>query len=168
MLQRDPPLFPHLSLQPRSCSLHHPPLLHHLWLHPARVPGCTGTLWFRPSRCTAAHCSLSTAEPQLPQQEERTQHLPPLSSFLCLHLSFSPISPLLIVLPPLSISRCPVFLLPDHHLLLSLSRSIFLHLNTNFTSLSSLHLSPSCPKLFVSSRGQTSPVFYLTSSYQVM
>lgn len=95
---RSPLLFPHLSLQPLSCSLHHPslpgppPPPPSLALHPARLPGCTGTLWFRPPRCTRAHCSLSTAEPQLHQQEEQTHHLPPLSSFLSLHLSFSPIS----------------------------------------------------------------------------
>lgn len=81
-------LLPPSSLTPRSP---HPPLPPPA-LHPAQLPGCTGTLWFRPPRCTAAHCSLSTAEPQLHQQEEQAPHLPPLSSFLCLHLSFSPIS----------------------------------------------------------------------------
>lgn len=138
MWQPGPLLFPHLSLLPLPCTLHHlslpgaPPSPPSLTLLPAWLPGRTGAHWFRPPRCTAANCSLPTAEPQRHQQEEQTPLPPPSSVSICLSLPSLCVS--VVAFTPLSISQCPVFLLPDHHLLHSLSRSIFLHWNTNFAS----------------------------------
>lgn len=124
------PLHPPLSLTPRSSPS--PPSLA---LQSARLPGCTGTHWFRPPCRTAANCSLYIRTSMTPTWATNT----PPSSFLCLHLSSSPIS-LCGGSLHLSVSSLLTPWPPSAPLFVQIQ--IFLHWNSNFVSLFSLF----CPK----------------------